>query len=84
MSEAKLTLGFDGPAVENGEMDIQAFATALLSMGDLIQAANTEINGGRAQMSMKVRATRATAEGSFEVDLNLVQSLTERASGPVF
>lgn len=76
MSEEKLTLVFDGPAVENGEIDVQDLAPALLAIGELIQAANNEINGTRAQMSVKVRAT---AEGSFEVDLNLIQSLMENA-----
>ncbi len=74
MSEANLTLVFDGPAVENGEIDVQELAPALLAMGELIQSANHEINGDRAQISVKVRAT---AEGSFEVDLSLLQSLME-------
>ncbi|WP_275272424.1 hypothetical protein [Limnobacter sp. P1] len=76
MSEEKLTLVFDGPAVENGEIDVRDLAPALLAIGELIQAANSEINGTRAQMSVKVKAT---AEGSFEVDLNLIQSLMENA-----
>lgn len=74
MSESNLTLVFDGPAVNNGEIDVQDLAPALLSMGELIQAANYEINGNKAQISVKVRAT---AEGSFEVDLALIQSLME-------
>jgi hypothetical protein len=76
MSEEKLTLVFNGSAVENGEIDVQDLAPALLAIGELIQAANNEINGTRAQMSVKVRATAA---GSFEVDLNLIQSLLENA-----
>ncbi|MDD9901192.1 MAG: hypothetical protein OXT65_09465 [Alphaproteobacteria bacterium] len=74
MSEANLTLIFDGFGVENGEIDVQDLAPALLSMGELIQAANHEINGNKAQIAVKVRAT---AEGSFEVDLTLIQSLVE-------
>lgn len=76
MSDANLTLVFDGPAVENGEIDVQDLAPALLAIGELIQAANQEINGNRAQISVKVRAT---AEGSFEVGLALIQSLMENA-----
>lgn len=48
MSEASLTLVFDGPAVENGEIDVQELAPTLLAMGELIQAANDKINGDNA------------------------------------
>ncbi len=74
MSEANITLVFDGSAVNNGEIDIQDLAPALLAMEELIQAANHEINGKKAQISVKVQAT---AEGSFEVGLTLFQFLTE-------
>lgn len=69
-----MTLVFDGPSVDDGEIDVQDLAPALLAMGELIQAANQEINGNKAQISVKVRAT---AEGSFEVDLALIQSFLE-------
>lgn len=74
MSEENLTLVFDGSGVEKGEIDVQDLAPALLALGDLIQSANKAINGDRAKISVRVRAT---AEGSFEVDLSLVQSLLE-------
>ncbi|TXM64956.1 hypothetical protein FV226_25745 [Methylobacterium sp. WL12] len=74
MSEAHFTLIFRGPAVENGEIDVQDFAPALLSIGDLLQSANEVINGSAAKVAVKVRAT---AEGSFEVDLSLWQQLIE-------
>ncbi len=74
MSEENLTLVFDGSGVEKGEIDVQDLAPALLAIGDLIQSANKAINGDRAKISVRVRAT---AEGSFEVDLSLVQSLLE-------
>lgn len=76
MKEADFTLVFDGPAVNNGEIDVTELAPALLAMGNLIQAANAEINGDRAEVSVKVRAT---AEGSFQVDLAVMQSLMESA-----
>lgn len=74
MSEANLTLVFDGSAVTDGEIDIQDLAPALLAMEELIQAANHEINGDKAKISVKVQAT---AEGSFEVGLMIFQFLTE-------
>lgn len=76
MSDTNLTLIFDGPAVEKGEIDVQDLAPALLAIGSLIQSSNEAINGNRAHISVKVRAT---AEGSFEVDLSLVQSLLDSA-----
>ena len=71
-----MTLVFEGPAVENGAIDVQDLAPALLSLGELIQAANNEINGDRAQISIKMRAL---SEGSFEVDLISIQSIIEQA-----
>jgi len=74
MNDENLTLVFDGSGVEKGEIDVQDLAPALLALGDLIQSANNVINGDRAKISVCVRAT---AEGSFEVDLSIVQSLLE-------
>ena len=76
MNQSKMSLVFDGPAVENGEIEAQDLASALMAVGELIQAANQEINSDRAQMSVKVRAI---SSGSFEVDLTLFQSLMESA-----
>lgn len=78
MNTESLTFVFDGPAVESGEIDVQDLAPALLAIGALIQAANAEINGDRAQVAVKVKATK---DGSFEVDLMLVQSILEQAKG---
>ncbi|MBF2760536.1 MAG: hypothetical protein ISN28_09750 [Ectothiorhodospiraceae bacterium AqS1] len=78
MSESKMTLVFEGSAVENGEIDVQDLAPALLSLGELIKAANHEINGDRTQISIKMRAV---SEGSFEVDLVSIQSIIEQAKG---
>jgi hypothetical protein len=74
MSQARFTLIFRGPAVDNGEIDVQDFAPALLAVGDLIQAANEVINGHKATVAVKVRAT---SEGSFEVDLALWQQIVD-------
>ena len=68
----RVSLLFRGSAVDNGEIDVQDFAPALLAVGDLLQAANKVINGDKATVSVKVRAT---SEGCFEVDLTLLQQL---------
>ena len=76
MSDANFSLIFEGPAVENGEIDVQDLAPSLMALGELLQAANAELNGERARVAVKLRATR---KGSFEVDLSVVQSLAAQA-----
>ena len=76
MSEAHFTLKFHGRGIENGEIDVNDLAPAMLAVRSLIQAANSTINGDKAKASVKVRAT---AEGSFEVAFSLVQTLLESA-----
>lgn len=76
MSDARFTLIFEGPAVDNGEIDVRDLAPSLLSLGELLQAANAAINGERASVAVKLHATRA---GSFEVDMTMVQSLAAQA-----
>ena len=78
MSKANMTLVFDGSAVENGEIDVQDLAPALLAIGNLIQSANSTINGNKAHIQVKVKAT---SEGSFEVDLALAQSILDATKG---
>jgi hypothetical protein len=74
MSEARFSLIFRGVAVDNGEIDVHDLAPALLAIGDLLQAANQAINGEQANVAVKVRAT---AEGSFEVDLSVWQHIVD-------
>ena len=74
MSKENLTFIFDGSGVEKGEIDVQDLAPALLALGDLIQSANEVINGERAKTSVCVKAT---AEGSFEIDLAITQSILD-------
>jgi hypothetical protein len=76
MNSESLTFVFSGPAVESGEIDVQDLAPALLAIGALVQAANSELNGDRAQIAVKVKAT---AVGSFEVNVTVVQSVLEQA-----
>jgi hypothetical protein len=49
MSDANFSLIFEGPAVENGEIDVQDLAPSLMALGEMIQAANA---GLKAPMSM--------------------------------
>lgn len=66
MSEVKsieTSVGYAGPAVEGGSMDVLQLAPALLAAGQLIGLANQELNGERARARVVVKAFKA---GSFE------------------
>ena len=54
MSDANFSLIFEGSAVENGEMDVKDLAPSLLALGELIQAANAEINGEKARIGCQI------------------------------
>lgn len=58
MSDANFSLIFEGTSVENGEIDIKDLAPSLMALGDLIQAANAEINGEKARIAVKLQATK--------------------------
>lgn len=75
MSEEKFTLIFDGPILEAHEIDVTSLGHALISMGELIQAANAEVNGEKAHIEVRVKAHTA---GSYEVDF-LVRALEAAA-----
>jgi hypothetical protein len=69
---AGFIVSFDGPAVSEGRIDVRDLAPALLSLGRLIDAANSAINGDK--VPIKVEA-KALSDGSFEVHLDAIISL---------
>lgn len=77
MNKASFKLVFEGPAVENGEIDIQELASSFMAMAGIIQAVNDEINGEDARIAVKLKAT---GKGSVVVDLVIVQSIIEKAT----
>lgn len=72
MSQTSFSIAYDGPAVESGAMDVRDLAPALLAVGQLFDAANAVLNGQRATVGVNVQAT---TQGSFEVVLDVVQSM---------
>lgn len=77
MSRASFTIAYDGPALENGVMDVRDLAPALLSVGQLFDAANRALNGVDAPpIRVNVQATSA---GSFKINFEVVQNFFESA-----
>ena len=66
-------LVYDGPALQEHQMDVRALAPALLSVGNLVERANEIFNGDRAKVSVNVNASFKT--GCFGIDLETAQSL---------
>lgn len=69
---AGFIVSFEGPAVSEGRIDVRDLAPALLSLGRLIDAANSAINGDK--VPIKIEA-KALSTGSFEVHLDAIISL---------
>lgn len=67
MSHFRIT--YDGPALQNNEMDVRELAPALLAAGDLLEAATRALNGDRVKPQTNVRASFKT--GCFGIDFNL-------------
>ena len=71
MRRDAFTLAYDGPALRDGAMDVRDLAPALMALGQLLDAANTNLNGSSSQIKLQVKATE---RGSFQIGLELIQS----------
>ncbi len=70
-------LRYDGAALAEHAIDVNDLAPALLALSDLIQEANKIANQDRASISLKVKAI---APGSFQVDIQALQSVWDQAT----
>jgi hypothetical protein len=70
MAERTFSVAYEGPALEDGTMDVRELAPALLALADIFRTANTTINSQAPPVTLEIRATN---RGSFEVHLVLSQ-----------
>lgn len=75
MSHEKFNVLYDGPALQNNEMNVQTLAPALYAMGALLEEANATVNGSRAKVGVNVKASFKT--GCFGIELNTFVSLVD-------
>ncbi|PWG62852.1 hypothetical protein [Sediminicurvatus halobius] len=74
MSTAHFTLTYDGPALQEHEIDARELAPALIAVSDTLEAANAALNGDQVRVQVNVRASFRT--GCFGIDFSVVQSLS--------
>ena len=70
---AEFSVAYDGPAVQDGSMDVKELAPALLALGTLCEDANRLLNSDRAKVAVRVQAMQP---GSFHVSLDVLQHIT--------
>ena len=75
MTQFRIT--YDGPALEQHEMDARELAPALLAMADLLDASVKALHGDKAKAQINVVGSFKT--GSFNVDFNTMVSLLKAA-----
>lgn len=66
---------YDGPALDNNEMDVRDLSPALFALGEAIEGANRVLNQGRANVSVKVKGSFKT--GCFGIDLAIAQGVAQ-------
>lgn len=71
----QFALKYDGEALRDHEMDARDLAPSLIGLCDLIDEANRVLNAGRSRIDIKVRTLK---DGSFQIDVALVQSLVDQ------
>ena len=78
MNEQTVCIAYCGESVDNGIMDVNQLAPALLAFGDLIHECNHILNKDSSKVSVYVKSN--FQKGSFEINLQTVQKLADRLS----
>ncbi len=68
---------YDGAALANNEMNVKDFASALLSIGELLEEVNSWINKDKANIEVNIKATE---KGSVKIWLSVAQNLVQQAT----
>jgi hypothetical protein len=68
LPETTFEVVYDGPALDDGRMPVRDLAPALLALGDLFVDASGVVHPRQPPVALKIKAT---AEGSFVIDLLL-------------
>lgn len=81
MTRDHFRIVYDGPAVEDGEMDVAQFAASLLALGKLIENADAVRTGSPGRV--KVRVQSDVKRGSFDVGISVhwIEGLKDAAVG---
>jgi len=67
---------YDGPSLENNEMDVRDLAPALIAISDLLEETNTIVYGSSTQIQVNGKGSFKT--GSFKIDFSLVQDVANQ------
>jgi len=70
------TVRYCGPGVESGTINARDLATSLRGLSDAVEEAGAVVTHGEARIELHVRAGQRM--GSFEIDLQLVQSMLDQ------
>ena len=71
MSKASLRLAYDGEALASHRMDVRDLAPALMGLGELLNAANFELNGKNVGLEVKVAPN--IHQKCFDIGLEVYQ-----------
>lgn len=83
INKKKIILKYDGPSVDNKEMDISNLVPSWLSLSELIKEVNKNVNGDRAAVKVVVNADleKNCFELSVHVSRSFYDSMTVLMSG---
>lgn len=72
----RISLTYSGIGLSNGDFDVRSLGPALSAVYELLAEVNNKINGPNRKIKVTVQSWRI---GSFNIDLNVIQSVKEQA-----